>query len=152
MIEVILEDMDLDLIARHTCGGNHFQDDLSQELALYLLEMPRDKVVRMYTDLELRNYLYRAAYLMYNTKNGSFYRKYRQFIEYEPEQITEEKTEDLVREILQEAELKEMERLWIYVYLELDGNYTWIESRTGISRGCATKRIKEIINKCKKSL
>jgi len=46
--------------------------------------------------------------------------------------------------------LTDIEKKWLKVYVECDGSYTKIEQRTTISRSHASKRIKSIIEKCKK--
>lgn len=151
MIEKILKDIDIGLIALHTCRGNHFKDDLRQEIYLYILEMPKERLKSLYQSGELKPYLYRTAWIMFNGRNGSFYKKYR----IENEIYIEGEEEDLqgmIREIINESNLDEIERLWLEVYLELDCNKTWIESRTGISRSAVAKQINKIIRKCKNSL
>lgn len=151
MIDNILKDIDIDLIALHTCKGNHFKDDLRQEIYLYILEMPKDKLHHLYQSGELKRYLYRTAWIMFNARNGSFYKKYR----IENEIYIEGEEEDLqgmIQDVINNSNLNEIERLWLDIYIELDCNKTWIESRTGISKSAVAKQINKIIRKCKNSL
>lgn len=45
--------------------------------------------------------------------------------------------------------LKCIEKMWIDVYLDNECSYIKIQEKTRISRQCASKRIKSIIEKCK---
>jgi DNA-directed RNA polymerase specialized sigma subunit len=108
--------------------------------------MDRDKLKGLYERGELERYFYRVANWSYHGKNGSFFKKYREQLEYQDDISIEIRLED----VLEDVKLSEFERLWIEVYLELDCNKTWVESRTGITRAAVARKINEIIDKCKK--
>jgi len=147
MIARILQEIDLYLIANHTTKGNHYTDDLYQELYLYLLEN-KDKVINLYQKKELEPYIYRMAFISYNAYEGKFYMKYRR----RHEKI-EETGEDInIQDVIDNANLTNIERQWLNVYLQHDCNKTWMESRTKICRKAITKNIKEITDKCRKQL
>ena len=57
-----------------------------------------------------------------------------------------------LKEVLDNAELTEIERMWVDEYLKHDCISSWMMKNTDISRQHIAKRIKEIANKCKKSL
>ena len=62
----------------------------------------------------------------------------------EPKEIDSiKKLDDMIKE------LNPIERLWINQYIDCDLNYLEIERRTGITRQCAKKRIKHILDKWK---
>lgn len=147
MIVRILEEIDLHLIANHTTKGNHYTDDLYQELYLYLLEN-KQKVIELYNRGELKPYVYKMAWQSYNGSLGQFFLKYRrrhEFIEIGGKDI-------ILQDVLDNTELTNIERQWLNVYLQHDCNKTWMESRTKICRKAITKHIKEITDKCRKQL
>lgn len=148
MIASILKEVNLYLIATHTTKGNHFTDDLYQELYLSLLE-DKEKVIGLYERKELEPYLYRMAWISYNGRLGQFFLKYRKRHEIVQEV---EGHEIKLKDVVSEANLSHIERMMLDVYLQHDCNKTWMESNTKICRKAITKHIKEITIKCKNSL
>jgi len=61
-------------ICRHIAGD--YADDLYQELVLFVLEMPDDKLRRL-NETCLKCYFVRMAQGQFNRRNGAFFRKYR---------------------------------------------------------------------------
>lgn len=148
MIESILNQIDLKLIAHHTTKGNHYTEDLYQELYLSLLENSK-RVIELNDKGELKAYVYRMAWTSYNAYEGKFYMKYRRGYTVIEEDLEKE---ELLDDILDAADLTDMERRWLAVYLRHDCNKTWMESSTKICRKAIINNIKPIIDKCKKSL
>lgn len=148
MINKILNSIDFKQIAIHTTRNNHYTDDLTQELYLEVRATKLERLKELFNSGNLKRYVYRLAYLSYNGREGYFYQTYRKQLEIEPDEgkvIT-------LKEVLESVELNEMERMWIKCYLEHNGNYSWIEKDTAITRQHSSKRIKEIAIKCKQSL
>ena len=145
MIASILKEINLHLIASHTTKGNHYTDDLYQELYLELLEN-QDRVISLYKNQELKPYVYRMAWTSYNAYEGKFFMKYRRRHEVQKEEGEDVKLQD----VIDKADLTNMERQWLNVYLQHDCNKTWMESSTKICRKAIISNIKPIIDKCKK--
>ena len=55
-----------------------------------------------------------------------------------------------LKEVIDKANLNEIERLIIDYYITYNGNYTTMGDRLGIDRVTVTIKVKEIIEKCKK--
>ena len=147
MIIKILAELDIQKIAEHTTRCNHYTKDLAQEIYLELYLKP-SKVIELHREGTLKNYVYRLAYISYNKYNGNFYKKYRRQLEHQPEEGRDLELFD----ILDEAELTEIESMWVDEYLKHDCMSSWMMKSTDISRQHIAKRIKEIVEKCKKSL
>ncbi len=143
----ILKEIDIPSIAFKTTGGNNYTNDLTQEIYLELLQKP-ERVKELHEEGGLKGYVCRMAYYSYHGHLGRFFLKYRRRLELTPEQGT-----DLnLKEVLDNAELTEIERMWVDEYLKHDCISSWMMKNTDISRQHIAKRIKEIANKCKKSL
>jgi len=147
MIESILNQIDLLKIAYDTTKGNHYTDDLYQELYLELLENS-ERTIDLNDRGELKPYVYRMAWTSYNAYEGKFYMKYRRM-----HNVIEDEVEGIkLSDVLDNADLTSIERQWIAVYLKHDCNKTWMESSTTICRKAIINNIKPIIDKCKRSL
>lgn len=143
----ILTKLDIQTIAEHTTKCNHYTDDLAQEIFLELYQKP-EKVIELHKEGTLKNYVYRLAYVSYNKYNGNFYKKFRRQLEHQPEEGRELELYD----VLDEANLTEIEKMWVDEYLKHECMSSWMMKSTKISRQHIAKRIKEITEKCKKSL
>jgi len=143
----ILNEIDIPSIAFKTTGGNNYTNDLTQEIYLELLQKP-DKVKELYKEGGLKGYVCRMAYYSYHGHLGRFFLKYRRRLEITPEQGADLNLQD----ILDTADLTEMELMWVTEYLKHNCMSSWMMKNTNISRQNIAKRIKEIANKCKKSL
>lgn len=143
----ILKEIDIPSIAFKTTGGNNYTDDLTQEIYLELLQKP-DRVKELHKEGGLKGYVCRMAYYSYHGHLGRFFLKYRRRLEITPEQGADLNLQD----ILDTADLTEMELMWVTEYLKHNCMSSWMMKNTNISRQNIAKRIKEIANKCKKSL
>ena len=148
MFDKILKDIDIKQIAFNTTKGNTYTDDLSQELIVQLLTMESNKLKELFESGNLKAYLYRMAHYSYHGSKGQFYLKYRKQLEYQEEVGRELSLED----VLDTGELTEIEKMWIKCYLDHDANYSWAGKNIDVSRQCVSKRVNEIIEKCKKLL
>jgi len=148
VIDKILDSIDFKAVAIHTTRNNHYKDDLAQELYLEVRATKLDTLRELFSTGNLKRYVYRLAYLSYNGRTGHFFQTYRRQLEVEPDtgkEIT-------LKEVLEDVELDEMDKMWIKCYLEHNGNFSWIEQDTAITRQYSAKRIKGIAKKCKNSL
>lgn len=74
IIDAFVKDGEYRDITRRVAGAD--ADDLYQELVLFVLEIPDEKLARL-NDTCLKCFFYRMAQKQYNSKNSAFYRKYK---------------------------------------------------------------------------
>ena len=69
------------------------QDDLKSEVFMVLLELPEDKLFGMYKRGELRFFLVRVMLNMIKSDRSGFYKMYRNFVEFNVKEKTENEDE-----------------------------------------------------------
>jgi len=70
------------------------QEDLKSEVFLIIAELPEDKLISLYEKKELRFYIVRVMLNLVQNSNNQFFKKYRNFIEFNQD-IIETHQEDL---------------------------------------------------------
>lgn len=59
------------------CKRADLIDDLTQEVAVAMMEKPSKLIVRLYNEGKILGYIYKVAKYQYDSKTSNFYRKYK---------------------------------------------------------------------------
>jgi len=110
------------------------QDELKSELFLILAEIPEQKLIDLYEKKQLRFYVVRIMLNLVRSTDHKFYKKFRNFVEYEPIEKIETEQVDVtsyVREHYEDLYWYEKEILRLYTF-EFDCNAKKLSQATGI--------------------
>ena len=136
-------------------------DDLTQEVFLYLLELPSEKLQQLIEDNQIKYYFIRLCKNNYFSKTSKYHYKYRKplekldFIEIPPKKQeainlyfnTDIQDSDLINNILSELRWYDRELFSLYVLGNNEGKryaYSTLSQKTGISRMSIYKTIKGV--------
>ena len=110
------------------------QDELKSELFLILAEIPEEKLIDLYNKKQLRFYVVRIMLNLVRSTDHKFYKKFRNFVEYQPIEKTEVEQMDVtsfVREHYEGLYWYEKEIFRLYTF-EFDCNAKKLSIATGI--------------------
>lgn len=97
------------------------QDELKSELFLILAEIPEEKLVDLYEKKQLRFYVVRIMLNLVRSTDHKFYKKFRNFVEYEPIEVVEQEQLDVTNIVKENYESlywyeKEIFRLYTFEF------------------------------------
>tara|TARA_S200002703_G_scaffold36891_2_gene32052 strand:+ start:2942 stop:3475 length:534 start_codon:yes stop_codon:yes gene_type:complete len=150
----------------------HDLDDLTQEVFLYLLELPSEKLNQLIEDKQIKYYFIRLCKNNYYSKTSKYHYKYRkpvERIEYTNEKLGATKKQDavnlyfntdvldsdLIEGILKELRWYDRELFRLYVLGKKDDRrytYSTLSKHTGISRMSIYTTIKGVKRYVKRRL
>lgn len=110
------------------------QDDLKSEVFLILSELPDEKLIGLYERKELKFYVVRIMLNLVQNSNNSFYKQYRNFVEYthkETIEIIQEDITDIVKISVDNLHWYKKELLRLYTE-EFNCNAKALSRDTGI--------------------
>lgn len=130
------------------------QEDLKSELFLILAEMPEDKLKDLYKKQQLKFYIVRIMLNLVQSTDKKFYKKFRDFVEYIPQEKIEPEETDLTKDVTEYFEQlywynKEILRLYTF---EFDKNAKELSRKTGIPYMSIIRTLNQTKNQLKKAI
>ena len=110
------------------------QEDLKSEVFLKIAELDIHKLIELYDKKELKFYIVRIMFNFVRSTDKKFFRKYRDFVEWQPNEKADEVYSDITENILEHIEelywyQKEILRLYTF---DFNKNAKELSRQTGI--------------------
>lgn len=128
------------------------QEDLKSEVFLILAEMDEQKLIELYDKKQLRFYMVRIMLNLVQSTDKKFFRKYRDFVEWQPIEKIDEEQVDVSENVMQHIEglywyQKEILRLYAF---EFKCNAKELSRQTGIPYMSIIRTLNQTKNELKK--
>ena len=130
------------------------QYDLKAEVFLVLLEMDNEKLIGLYDRKEIRFYIVRTMLNMIKSDRSQFWKKYRNYIEYEgKEQVEVEQNNiiDVMENGIEKLHWYQKEILNLYTF-EFNKNAKELSRKTGIPYMSIIRTLKQTKTELKKHI
>lgn len=130
------------------------QYDLKAEVFLVLLEMDNEKLIGLYDRKEIRFYIVRTMLNMIKSDRSQFWKKYRNYIEYEgKEQLEVEQNNiiDVMENGIEKLHWYQKEILNLYTF-EFNKNAKELSRKTGIPYMSIIRTLKQTKTELKKHI
>lgn len=128
------------------------QYDLKAEVFMVLCEMEQNKLFGMYERNEIRFYLVRTMLNMIKSDRSQFWKKYRNYTEYEPNEIIEQPQNsiiDIMELGIEKLHWYQKEILKLYTF-DFNKNAKELSRNTGIPYMSIIRTLKQTKNELKK--
>ena len=130
------------------------QYDLKAEVFLVLLEMDNEKLIGLYDRKEIRFYIVRTMLNMIKSDRSQFWKKYRNYIEYEGKEQVEVEQNNII-DVMENGIVKlhwyQKEILNLYTF-EFNKNAKELSRKTGIPYMSIIRTLKQTKTELKKHI
>jgi hypothetical protein len=128
------------------------QDDLKSEVFLIIAELDEKKVIELYEKKQIRFYMVRIMLNLVRSTDKKFFKKYRDFVEWQPIEKADEIEVDVSENVMQHIEglywyQKEILRLYAF---EFKCNAKELSRQTGIPYMSIIRTLNQTKNELKK--
>ena len=128
------------------------QEDLKSEVFLKIAEMDEQKLIELYDKKQIRFYIVKIMMNFVQSTDKKFYKKYRDFVEWQPVEKHEEEQADITENIMEHLEglywyQKEILRLYAF---EFKCNAKELSRQTGIPYMSIIRTLNQTKNELKK--
>ena len=130
------------------------QEDLKAEVFMVLLEMDEHKLFGLYERKEIRFYIVRTMLNMIKSDRSQFWKKYRNYTEYEDNDIAEVEQNSIIDVMecgLEKLHWYQKEILNLYTF-EFNKNAKELSRKTGIPYMSIIRTLKQTKNELKKHI
>lgn len=130
------------------------QYDLKAEVFLVLCEMDEEKLIGMYERKEIRFYIVRCMLNMAKSDRSTFWKQYRNYIEYEEKDTSERFQEDITSKMvkgLENLHWYQREILNLYTF-EFNKNAKELSRETGIPYMSIIRSLKQTKTELRKTI
>jgi hypothetical protein len=130
------------------------QYDLKAEVFLVLCEMDEEKLIGMYERKEIRFYIVRCMLNMAKSDRSTFWKQYRNYIEYEEKDTSERFQEDITNKMvkgLENLHWYQREILNLYTF-EFNKNAKELSRETGIPYMSIIRSLKQTKTELRKTI
>lgn len=130
------------------------QEDLKSEVFLILAELDEQKLIELYDRKQLRFYIVRVMLNLIKSTDKKFFKKYRDFVEWQPIDKPDEVYYDITENVLEYVEglywyQKEILRLYAF---EFKGNAKELSRQTGIPYMSIIRTLNQTKNELRKKI
>ena len=130
------------------------QEDLKSEVFMVLLEMDEEKLIGLYERKEIRFYIVRTMLNMIKSDRSQFWKKYRNYTEYEDNntaEVEQNSVIDVMENGIEKLHWYQKQILNLYTF-EFNKNAKELSRKTGIPYMSIIRTLKQTKNELKKHI